>query len=185
MTLRRLSFIAAALFSCASTALPQTAPVLINPSFEADHFTNFPGLVSGNRALTGWFAAGSVGLNPVADGRSPYADNGLIPQGTQVAFIQAGGLLRQTSGGFIVGGVYQLQYAENACAQCLTPAITVTVGADTVVPSHLVFPVGQSNSYRQVGSAPFVALATISANLLSEYFPLRFDQWGHVRRPHR
>src|ERR1043166_3393457 len=159
MTLRRLSLAAAAVLCCAS-ALSQTAPVLINPSFEADHFTNFPGLVSSNRAMTGWFAVGSVGLNPIVDGRSPYADNGAIPQGTQVAFIQSGGLLRQTLGGFVVGGVYQIQYAENACAQCLPPAITVTVGSDTVVPLHSVFPVGQSNAYHQVLSSPFVAIAT-------------------------
>src|ERR1043165_3713222 len=160
MTLRRLSLIAAALLSCAPTALPQTAPVISNPSFEADHFTNYPGLVSSNRAMTGWFAVGNVGINPIVDGRSPYADNGAIPQGTQVAFIQSGGLLRQTLGGFIVGGVYQVQYAENACGQCFAPAITVTVGADTVVVSHPVFPVGGSNSYHQVASAPFVATAT-------------------------
>src|ERR1051325_795591 len=160
MTLRRLLLIAAALDPGVWGALSQTAPLLINPSFEADHFTNFPGLVSSNRAMTGWFAVGNVGLNPIADGRSPYADNGAVPQGTQVAFIQSGGLLRQTLAGFIVGGVYQVQYAENACGQCLTPAITVTVGADTVVASHPVFPVGGSNSYHQVVSAPFVAIAT-------------------------
>ena len=69
-------------------ALGQTIP---NPSFEADTFTVSPGYVSGQTpaAITGWTAdpTDHVGLNP-AGGLSPFANNGIIPDGTNVAFIE-------------------------------------------------------------------------------------------------
>src|SRR4051794_24338218 len=102
MTLSRLCLLAGAVLSSLSTVLSQVAPpTLTNPSFEADSFTNYPGLVSGNRPLTGWSVTANVGINPIADGRSPFADNGSIPQGGQVAFIGSGGSLRQLVTGFV------------------------------------------------------------------------------------
>ena len=63
-------------------------PVIPNPSFEADTFTVFPGYVSGNAPITGWASGDPArsGINP--GGGSPFADNGVIPNGSQVAFIQ-------------------------------------------------------------------------------------------------
>ena len=77
--------VTAVLLCCA--ALGQTIP---NPSFETDTFTVFPGYISGNMAITGWTAnpTDEVGLNPA--GGTPFADNGAIPDGNNVAFIQAG-----------------------------------------------------------------------------------------------
>src|SRR5262245_47441575 len=58
-----------------------------NPSFEANTFTNFPGYVSVNTAITGWTVSNPshVGLNP--SGGNPFANTGTVPAGTNVAFI--------------------------------------------------------------------------------------------------
>jgi len=100
------------------TALGQTIP---NPSFEADTFTVFPGYISVNAPITGWTAnpADEVGLNPA--GGSPFADNGVVPDGTNVAFIQAGsaadsqpGTLSTTITGLTVGTTYKVTLRANA-----------------------------------------------------------------------
>ena len=64
------------------------AQTITNPSFEADTFGNFPGYISGNGPITGWTAGNNsrAGLNP--GGGTPFADNGVIPAGANVAFIQ-------------------------------------------------------------------------------------------------
>ena len=66
----------------------QAAPTLTNPSFEANTFATSPGYISGNSAITGWVGAPTnrVGLN-IAGGQNVMADNGVVPQGTRVAFI--------------------------------------------------------------------------------------------------
>jgi Bacterial Ig domain/Immunoglobulin I-set domain/Immunoglobulin domain len=131
---------------------------LINPGFEANHFTNYPGYILDNGSMTGWFSSSHSGVNPIADGRSPFADNGAIPEGTQVAFIQGNGSLLQSLGGFVVGGIYQLVYAENACAQCgATPSVSATMNGLPIVASHPVSPVGSLNAYTEIRSIPFVA----------------------------
>src|SRR6185369_7746166 len=83
---------------------------IVNPSFEADTFTVFPGYVSGNGPITGWNALGGHGINP--GGGSPFADNGVIPNGSQVSFMQADGTNSQLVSGFSVGAEYYLHYYE-------------------------------------------------------------------------
>src|SRR3954471_24887928 len=88
----------AGLFLAALTASSQTIP---NPSFEADNFPNFPGYISGNApdaGITGWTANNNdrVGLNRA--GNKPFGDNGTMPDGANVAFIQSG-----TTGGTTLG----------------------------------------------------------------------------------
>jgi len=100
-------------------AVGQTIP---NPSFETDTFTTSPGYISVNTPITGWTAnpADEVGLNP-AGGQSPFADNGAIPNGNNVAFIQAGsaadsqqGTLSTTISGLTVGTTYKVNLRANA-----------------------------------------------------------------------
>src|SRR4051812_23812877 len=72
----------------ARMAVGQTIP---NPSFESNAvFTNFPGYVSGNASITGWTTNNPprAGLNPGTT-FSPFADNGAIPNGARVAFVQS------------------------------------------------------------------------------------------------
>ncbi|MCX6923302.1 MAG: immunoglobulin domain-containing protein, partial [Verrucomicrobia bacterium] len=100
-------------------ALSQSIP---NPSFETDTFANSPGYIRVNTPITGWTAdpTDEVGLNP-AGGQRPFADNGAIPAGNNVAFIQSGasthpvsGTLSMTISGLTVGTTYKLTLRANA-----------------------------------------------------------------------
>lgn len=132
---------------------------IVNPSFEADIFYVWPGYVSGNTPITGWTALGGHGLNPVFDGGSPFANNGAIPHGSQVAFMQAVGALSQVVSGLTVGGEYYVHYFENARTSVTIPGMEVKVGTTTVVPAHSVPPVLGGNPYREIASAMFTASA--------------------------
>ncbi|MEK7675337.1 MAG: LamG-like jellyroll fold domain-containing protein, partial [Verrucomicrobiota bacterium] len=140
------------------TNLPSCLP-MINPSFEANTFTVLPGYsyVSGNGPITGWTSPGSHGVNPVG-GANPFADNGAIPDGNQVAFLQEDGALSQMVGGFTVGAEYCVQYDENSRDCCGTmPSLEVKIGGATIVAAHPVSPVGGSNPYHHVISSTFTA----------------------------
>jgi hypothetical protein len=136
---------------------PPRPPEIANPSFEADTFAVFPGYVSGNGPITSWTALGGHGVNPGTFG-GPFSDNGTIPNGTKVAFMQQDGPLSQVINGFIVGASYQIRYFENA-RNGGVPACEVKIGGNTIVATHLVTPVGGSNPYREVVSDSFVATA--------------------------
>jgi hypothetical protein len=127
----------------------------VNANFEVDTFTVFPGYVSGNGPITGWNALNGHGINP--GGGSPFADNGRIPNGAQVAFMQEDGALSQTASGFTVGAQYYVHYYENARGGNV-PALEVKVGGNTVVATHVVTSVG-TNPYREVSSDTFIASA--------------------------
>lgn len=135
------------------------AQTLVNPSFEADTFNNFPGYIGGgNGFVTGWGGPANFGVNP-AGGENPFANNGVIPDGRQVAFIQSNGSVTQSVAGFVVGAQYQVRYWENA-RQSTTPALQVTVGG-TGQPTQIISPVHfvTDGDYEQVTCSPFVALS--------------------------
>ena len=125
---------------------------MINPSFEVDTFGIFPGYVTQNGPITGWSSLGNHGVNT---GAGPFADNGAIPHGAQVAFMQGDGELSQTVSGFTVGAQYYVVYFENARGGGV-PAIELQVGGTTIVPAHTRGPAG----YVEVISDPFIATAT-------------------------
>jgi hypothetical protein len=135
---------------------------MVNPSFETDNFSVFPGYVNGNGPITGWNALGGHGVNPGTT-FSPFADNGAIPHGTKVAFMQADGPMTQLVTSFTPGEIYYVHYYENA-RNGNTPAVAVTIsdGTNTVtlVDAHVVNSVGGSNPYREVTSRSFVATTT-------------------------
>src|SRR6185503_15597942 len=117
-------------------------PVIINPSFEADTTPPYPGYGT----ITGWTPGGGLvdgyGLNEV---NGAFADNGSIPNGTRVAFIQDNGTLSQRVSGFTVGAPYWLAYRENARGLCCGDrfaTLSVTVGGTTVIGNHVVPIVG-------------------------------------------
>ncbi|HOB97542.1 MAG TPA: immunoglobulin domain-containing protein [Verrucomicrobiota bacterium] len=124
-----------------------------NPSFEEDIFDTYPGYVSGNWDITAWTALGGHGLNPTSDGQSPFADNGMIPHGAQVAFMQADGALSQTVTGLTVGADYYLHYYENARSVTTVPSLEAQLGGVTVVPAHSVPPVRGGAYYEVYGDA--------------------------------
>jgi hypothetical protein len=102
------------------TSLPLFAQTITNPSFEANTFTTFPGYISGagNGPITGWTGAPTdrVGLNP--SGGSPFANNGAIPDGTKVAFIQNNptgiSTLKTTVTDLVPGTKYNVSFRINA-----------------------------------------------------------------------
>ena len=110
----------AALLLPASSLLAQS---IANPSFEADTtFTTFPGYITSgtNGPITGWTASDQVraGLNP--SNGSPFANNGVIPEGTKVAFIQNNttgtSALSTTATGLTPGTKYKVTFRINARA---------------------------------------------------------------------
>jgi hypothetical protein len=115
------SWLAATLLLSPSLLMAQT---ITNPGFEANSFTIFPGYIDGSPAqapngpITGWTGTpvSRTGLNPA--GSSPFADNGIIPEGTNVAFIQAGtsgvASLESTVTGLQIGTKYNVSFRVNA-----------------------------------------------------------------------
>lgn len=130
---------------------------MTNPSFEADTFTAFPGYVSGNGPITGWDSLDNHGINP--GGGSPFADNGTIPNGSQVAFMQGDGALSQTVAGLTASGQYYVHYYENA-RNGGTPFLAVKIAGNTIVPAHGVTQVGGGNAYHEIYSDGFTAADT-------------------------
>jgi len=159
--MKRLLFLPALLaLALAPLRLSAADPaVVVNPSFEANSFTIFPGYVDNNGPITGWNAPNGSGLNPAAG--SPFADNGTIPDGTQVAFIQSDVTLSQVIGGLVVGERYEVRYFENSrsCCSGTFPSLRVTMGGATVVGDHIVVAVGGANPYVAVVSDGFTATA--------------------------
>src|SRR5262245_23120679 len=94
-------------------ASAQTIP---NPSFEANSFTVYPGYISGNTQIVGWTTTDSAhtGLNPVSGGiPNPFADNGTVPDGANVAFIQSVGgnsSLSTAISNLTVGQTYKVNF---------------------------------------------------------------------------
>ncbi|NCO39599.1 MAG: hypothetical protein COZ06_04990 [Armatimonadetes bacterium CG_4_10_14_3_um_filter_66_18] len=134
------------------------APTVVNPSFEVDRYTVWPGAVGQNGGkLTGWKHTGTVGLNPVwedptkpAESRAPFADNGRPPHGRQVAFIHNIGALSQMIDGFEAGKKYRLTYFENARhnnAPDRNPKLRVTFGGEVLVSEHALKPVEAIDSH--------------------------------------
>lgn len=136
-------------------ALPGIAQTITNPSFEADAVPAFPGYTF----ITGWttLSANSGGINGAG---GPFHDNGIIPDGEKVAFIQANESMTQLVSGFTVGSTYYVRFFENARNCCGGLAqLRVTIGGVEVVPVHDVPPVGAGIPYREVNSRPFLATA--------------------------
>ena len=144
-----------------SNAVVEVGLPVENPSFEADAFLVYPGYISGNFPITGWTNTNtSAGLNPISytndannPGYSPFANNGTIPDGRQVAFLQADSAMSQVVTGFTVGATYVVKYYENSRSGYATPSNYVTAGGATVVPLHGV----TSGAYRVITSEPFAA----------------------------
>ena len=168
MCVSRILVIALAFCAGASSSFAQT---ITNPSFEADTFTAFPGYYSqaGNGPITGWTASGGAGLNPA--GSSPFADNGTIPNGGQVAFIQngAGASLSTVISGLTVGLTYKVNFRVNARGGN-TPALKVAIDANDII-NTAVTSVGGANPYKYF-AFDFTAAAT------SQTMTLRSDSGG-------
>ena len=145
---------------------------MANASFEADAFASYPGYSGDNPGdantpagqngpITGWTLGNpnGAGINPISSGSAPFADNGSIPQGTNVAFLQADDAITQTVTGLTVGTQYYVHYYENSRASTAAASVEVRLGTNTLIAAHTVPPVGGSEAYHEVYSDVFAASA--------------------------
>jgi len=146
---------------------------MINPSFQTDTPSVFPGYTS----LTGWTATGLVGINPGTSGLvsySPYADNGLIPDGKQVAFMQGTNILSQVVSNLQVGGLYQLHYFENAQATATNTTLLqgwkVKVAVATAS-SPLIGSIAQAESLLANTNSSIATVFSTNATVLNYNYP--------------
>lgn len=136
-----------------------------NPSFEADEYPYWPGYSGDNPGgagtdpgfngpITGWVQdnEAGTGINPIANGASPFANSGTIPHGIRVAFLQADSTLSQTVSGLTAGADYYVHYLENARAGG-TPALELLWDGAVAVPAHTIPP----GEYRSVYTDVFTA----------------------------
>ncbi|HVY68652.1 MAG TPA: immunoglobulin domain-containing protein [Verrucomicrobiae bacterium] len=147
---------------------------MTNPSFETDLFQAWPGYIADNNPgsanapggpnvpITGWTSSDETrsGLNPISDGESPFADNGAIPNGKQVAFLQAIGAttsLSQTVTGLTAGSRYYFHYYENARGGG-NPTLAVDLGGATAIPAHVLSPDGYKEAFSDVFTATSTSL---------------------------
>jgi hypothetical protein len=120
--------------------------VIQNPSFEASGFGSpWPGYHSTNESsvgITGWTSELGVGggTNPTLDDAgqpsSPFADNGVTPDGENVGFMQGNMSLSQQIDGLVVDEQYEITFAYNGRAHDSgwngVGHLTVTLDAETV-----------------------------------------------------
>lgn len=167
-----LAFAAAAWLGAAGSLSAQT---ITNPGFEANSFINAPGYVSGNtEGITGWTgnAANRYGLNPATS--SPFADNGTIPQGNNVAFIQSNTSESPTEistdiTGLTVGTTYRLKFRANVRFSNYVATnlsrLLITIGGDELLRAD-VAPVFGTAPYHYA-YVDFTASATTETLVLS------------------
>jgi hypothetical protein len=139
------------------------ASFVLNPSFEDNSTDNWPGYFD----IEAWTETGGCGLNPITvehpNGRSPFADNGAIPDRSQVAFIQGQAGLAQTLYGLDTNKQYWLQVwinARNCCGDF--PSAAARFNGVELASAPVVPPVGGANPYYFV-SLPFTPNAPTGA----------------------
>lgn len=157
------TLVAAGLLLSFLPALPVGAQTIPNPSFETDTFTVFPGYVSGNGPITDWTGAfpASYGLNPASG--SPFANNGAVPDGNKVAFIQSNSnfsTLETTITGLTPGTAYQLTFRATARTGN-TAQLDLRIDGNSLVTSQ-VAAVGGANAYTYI-SAYYTPLSSTAA----------------------
>lgn len=144
-----------------------SAPSIPNPSFEANNFTVSPGYAGGNGGgITGWTLshADRIGLNP-AGGQNPFANNGAVPHGTKVAFIQSTGAARTLSTtitGLTAGQNYTVSFRANSRAGFGALEYTWSLNGGAFVPFTAAPAVGGSAAY-YTNSGTFTATAPTAA----------------------
>ncbi len=148
------------------TVAVSDAGVVFNGDFSANaaDFDTFPGYISNPNnpsGITGWTHTGSVGINPISGGSSPFANNG--NNYTPVAFIQRTGSISQTISGLTVGETYVLSFDYNERASGGSTTVSATIAGETFTDPNNS-PVGGVNPYRQ---ALLVFTATATSEVLT------------------
>jgi hypothetical protein len=125
--------------------------------------------------VPGWTASSLIeGSNSAAE---PFWDNGTIPSGTTVGFIQSDGVFSQTLTGLTVGNLYSLSFVDNSrlgtnCNPACNaiPTLTVLLDGSTLIAATAVDPVGGSNPF-DVVTIDFTALSSSELLAFSSVTP--------------
>ncbi len=149
----------------------QTIP---NPSFEADHYFSGVGYASQNGGvITGWTMSDPthVGLN-VGGTNNPglLVDNGAIPNGTNVAFIQGNSdsmstMLSTVISGLTPGVQYQVTFRANRRTQYAAPQAAISLNGGGFMPVVCAPAVGGANPYH-LNTVAFVATSNTAPLVL-------------------
>jgi len=183
-TSRKVLFTLASLGLAAFAACPASAQSLItNGSFEANSFVTYPGYVNvGNGTIDSWTSNNNFsGLNPFSGpskfgGQSPFANNGVSPDGGNIAFLETGNnigaqsnsigttTLTQTLKGLTTGQTYQVSFYDNSRSFQDDPILSLLLDNNQIYTSGTgIKPVGGSTQYNFVTTS-FIASAA-SQNL--------------------
>ncbi len=152
-------------------------PTIPNPSFEADSYAVSPGYASGNGGvITGWTLStpANIGLN-INGIINPglFANNGLIPDGTNVAFIQSlitTNILSTTISGLDAGTIYQVTFRANCRSGYGAPNASWSLNGGDYIPFTCYPAVGAGQPY-YTNSATFTATGTTAALALQNHSP--------------
>lgn len=131
---------------------------ILNPSFESGTSFGFPGYTAD---IAGWTRSGSGQAGYNHAGNSPFADNGLYPEGATVGFIQQSATLSQLVTGLTPGQQYVLELDYNSRDFGDDGHIRVDLGGTTLLDS-IVSPVGGSNPWHHL-AAPWTAGGTTAS----------------------
>lgn len=164
----------AAVATAAAAALAALAPAahaqitVVNPSFEdnASAFQSYPGYVNSgsNPSIQGWTSNNtSSGLNGSSTNTgNPFANNGTIPDGNAVAFLQATASAPLTSisqdlSGFVPGQQYTVSFFVNRRLGFDTPNLSVFLGGVQLFSAPITDPSYPLGSYTPVTTNAFTA----------------------------
>ncbi|MDA8378915.1 MAG: hypothetical protein M0Z50_18130 [Planctomycetia bacterium] len=146
-----------------TTAVNANVIAIHNPSFE-DNTTAPPGY----GAIKDWKST-DTNATGVNGQNGPFADNGKIPNGSQVAFIQSNNgqveALSQRLSGFIPGKKYVLRFYYNAryatFPAAANPQLVVKLGSSTLTPHGgvSVVPVGTATGHTPYYQARYYYVA--------------------------
>ena len=125
---------------------------ILNPSFESGIYNPFPGYQG---SMAGWTITGPGGGGYNFAGNSAFADNGVYPEGSTVAFLQNSASLSQLLTGLTAGQQYLLELDYNAREGTGSGQISVDLGGTNLLSSS-VNPVGGSNPWHHL-AAPWTA----------------------------
>lgn len=159
------------MLSALATAYGQSVS---NPSFELNTFSKYPGYASDNGGvIAGWKIGGSpvpapnamVGLSPAGNVQTVhiFADNGAVPAGNRVAFIQSLNGLQRTLTGTILGpqvmfgtqsfytltagSEYRVSFRANSRLETGIPNPTWSLNSGPFLPFKASPPVGGNNPF--------------------------------------
>jgi hypothetical protein len=139
---------------------------LANPSFESGYDPNSLAHVGVIPGWTNWSQSwGPSGINQQKSPEwGPFADNGIIPDGSYVAYMRHEGFMAQPTAGYQVGETYWLQFFANSYSGADAPYLSAweaasTAGTNALISGMSIVWVGDGEPFYFI-NVPFTAAAT-------------------------